>query len=50
MIVCLDSFALLTWLKNEPGAATELQAPLATGDPEIVAVQAQLGLMLIRLP
>lgn len=22
MIVCLDSFALLTWLKNEPGAAT----------------------------
>lgn len=137
MIVCLDSFALLTWLKNEPGAATvdallnqssvsdddrchvallnlcevyyrllrlkgqaeadefwqqsltglipltvvavddqrallasrikgaylvalgdafaiqlamELQAPLATGDPEIVAVQAQLGLKLISLP
>lgn len=137
MIVCLDSFALLTWLKNEPGAATvdallnqsaaspddrcyvallnlcevyyrllrlkgqadadefwqqsltglipvtvvsadeqrallasrikgahpvafgdafaiqlamELQAPLATGDPEIVAVHAKIGLTLIQIP
>ena len=137
MIVCLDSFALLTWLRNEPGAAMvdellnrsaaspddrcyvalfnlcevyyrllrlkgqadadrfwqhsltslipltvvsvneqrallaarikgahpvafgdafaielamELRAPLATGDPEIVAVHAQLGLTLIQMP
>ena len=137
MIVCLDSFALLTWLKNEPGAAMveallnhsanspddrcyialvnlcevyyrllrlrgqadadefwqqsmaglipvtvvpvdeqralkasrikgaypvalgdafaiqlamELRAPMATGDPEIIAVHAQLGLTLIRIP
>lgn len=30
--------------------AMELQAPLATGDPEIVAVHAQLGLTLIQMP
>ena len=34
MIVCLDSF----------------ETPLATGDPEIMAVHAQLGLTLIQIP
>jgi hypothetical protein len=30
--------------------AMELRAPMATGDPEIIAVHAQLGLTLIRIP